>query len=234
MCSPRFAASQAVVQAQRPAAACNFGLLEQAVGQLDVLARNNVNSQPADALLAGTAVADVISSAAWHLRRTRLASLLERGGGVSHVAWESPGGGPGEREGGEWSADEGPGGSEPVSGRDERYLDLRFDDGVYVRVPRRLSLFDAQVSFEIGCLRSTALASGGFQGPLARGLGGFGWTSGPQPAPPQGTPATATTPGDDGAKRGAPPTGGMHRLTARGDMGTGVLHTLSHQVWTDA
>ncbi len=47
----------------------------------------------------------------------------------------------------------------PAEG-DSRYMDMRFDDGVYVRIPRDLDLFDQSVCMEIGCLRTPASGGG--------------------------------------------------------------------------
>jgi hypothetical protein len=166
MCSPRFAASQAVRSALNPDMPVNFGIADQAVGQLAVFADNNINSAQGDELLSGAAIPDILAAASWQSRRVRVHSCGEGSAGAGAVAWEV------ELNQGQ---EVGSAGWQPA---DHDLLDLRFEDGVYARLPLDLSSCD-EICFELGCLRSAALATGSFGGPLA-GVGGLAGGSAPE------------------------------------------------------
>lgn len=196
MCSPRFAASQAVRSALNPDMPVNFGVLEQAVGQLAVFADNNINSAHGDELLGGAAIPDILASASWQTRRVRVHSCGEGGGGEG-VAWEVEVNQGREVGGAGW---------QPA---DDALIDLRFEDGVYARLP--ISLGD-EACFELGCLRSAALATGSFGGPLA-GIGGLA-----------GGPAPETSVDVKGL-------GGLHRVLATAERG--LIRTFCYELYTD-
>jgi len=108
----------------------------------------------------------LITEAGWTAKHARIHTLQstggDSGGQVQELAWDGQVG-----DGAGWWSP-----AEEASGRvDSRYMDVRFEDGVYARLPRHLGGLDGEVSFELGCLRSAALATGSFQGPLAAGGG---------------------------------------------------------------
>ena len=58
---------------------------------------------------------------------------------------------------------------------EEHYLDIRFEDGVYARMPHTVDSLHGELCFELGCLRGAALATGSFMG----AFGGHGGQRGP-------------------------------------------------------
>jgi hypothetical protein len=142
MCLPRFMASQAVAAVSDPAAPVNFATLNAAVAQLNATSRSHLTTPEASALKRGEPVAGIVASAQWKGRaRVHEYSAGALGG---EVAWEAS-------CGEEYFS--------PAES-DSRYMDIRFDDGVFVRIPKDLDLFDQNVCMEIGCLRTQAAGGG--------------------------------------------------------------------------
>jgi len=196
----------------------------QAVGQLDVLARaGSADSARGDALRTGAPLAQLVADAGWHRCSARV-STPGGAGGAGLAVWEAKAGG------GWW------GPSSAALEGDARYLDVRFEDGVYARLPRELSAFGGgEVWFEVGCLRSAALATGGFTGPLAGGLGGLGRGGAGSAFGGFGSAGARAAAASPAAAPSAarPASGGLHRLLALGDMARGEIHTLCHEVFTE-
>jgi hypothetical protein len=222
MCSPRFAASQAVRSALSPELPCNFAILEQAVGQLAVFADNNINSPQGDQLLSGMPISQIIAASPWNKRRARVHSPGRAGDAAGAWEWEVL---LGEEQGAESAGWLPPVSAVPADGASAsgaaRYMDVRFEDGVYARLPHSLASvggFNGEVCFELGCLRSAALASGSFAGPLALGGGPFSGAPGAGAALQEGAGAAA---------------GGLHRVLAIADAGQGTIHTLCYEVYTE-
>ena len=115
-----------------PNATVDWRALEAGVAALDKADREAAASPEAQAIVGGAAVSEVVAGARWR-GQARVLRYLDPAG--QDVAWEAAC---------EYYA--------PGEG-DERYLDLRWPDGVYARVPRRLDVFDGELSFEVGRVR---------------------------------------------------------------------------------